>query len=232
VVIPVDASQRQPRERLYPITFEAPLFELDLLNLHRRTLAALDSYKGGSGDRSAHYADFDKLQRAYLATLAGFGLVLSKAKEIAIAGESASVGSIKLLAHLPAPLQRMLDKVPNRIDLLNDIIKGREVISNVGAVVPSSTLTRFLTAKDDNDKKALAWGIITDAAGVMTITLRDFRPHVGLLNAAGAKALATRLAQDYLDSYTQGLNKFILELQRITETSRETRLVRMEERHG
>jgi hypothetical protein len=115
---------------------------------------------------------------------------------------------------------------------LNDIIKGREVISNVGAVAPSSTLTRFLTAKDDNDKKALAWGIITDAKGVMTITLRDFRPYVGLLNAAGAKVLATRLAQDYLESYAQSLNTFILDLQRITEASRETRMVRLEERNG
>ena len=158
MVIPVDGSRRIPRDRLYPIAFEVPLHELKLLELHRQCVAALEAYNRGNPDRSAGYARFDDLQRTYLATLAGFGAVLGKSKAIAIAGESASVGAIKMLAHMPAPLIRMLDAIPDRIDLLNDILKGREVFSNVGAVVPSSTLTRFMTAKDDNEKKALAWG--------------------------------------------------------------------------
>lgn len=66
----------------------------------------------------------------------------------------------------------------------------------------------------------------------MTITLRDFRPHVGLLSMVGEKAIATRITQEYLDSYAQGFNKFILELQRITETSRETRMIRLEQSNG
>jgi hypothetical protein len=160
--------------------------------------------------------------------LAHFGAVLSRAKEIALSGESASVGSIKLLAHMPTPLQRMLDQIPSRFDLLNDLIRGREVISNVGAVVPSSTLTRFMTAKDDNEKKTLAWGIITDASRVMRISLRDFRPHVALLAAAGHKELAMHLTQHYLDTYAGGLNRYISDLRRITETSRETRLGKLE----
>jgi hypothetical protein len=200
-----------------------------LLNLHRQCIAALDGYASGSGDRSAHYNNFDKLQRAYLAALAGFGIVLSKAKEIANAGESTSTGAIKLLANMPAALQRMLDAIPSRIDLLNDILKGREVFSNVGAVAPNSTLTRFITAKDDNDKKTLAWGVITDAAGVMRISLRDFRPHARLLSAVDQKEVAGLIVQDYLDAYAAGLNKFILDLQRITETSRETRMARLEQ---
>ncbi len=231
MVIPVDASQRAPRDRLYPMTFEVPLGDLDLLNLHEGTIAALDTYERGGEDRTSLYAEFDRLQRTYLATLAGFGAVLSKAKEIAIAGESASTGTIKLLAHMPAPLQRILDKIPGRFDVLNDIIKGREVFSNVGAVASTSTLTRFITAKDDNDKKALAWGVITDAQGVMRITLRDFRPHVVLLESVGRKDLAVRIAQDYLDSYARGLNSFIDDLRRITETSRETRLGKLEKRN-
>jgi hypothetical protein len=60
------------------------------------------------------------------------------------------VSAIKLLAHLPKPMQRLLDQIPQRFDVLNDIIKGREVFSNVGAVAADSTLTRFMTAKDDN----------------------------------------------------------------------------------
>ena len=158
ILIPVDASQRSPRDRLYPMTFEVPLRDLDLINLHQRVIDALDAYEQATHNRSGFYADFDELQRTYLATLAGFGTVLSKAKEIALAGESVSIGTIKLLAHIPTPLQRLLDQVPGQFDVLNDIIKGREVFSNVGAVAPTSTLTRFITAKDDNDKKDIGLG--------------------------------------------------------------------------
>lgn len=228
IVIPVDASQRAPRNRLYPMTFEVPLNDLDLLGLHQRTMDALDTYKNATGDRTALYARFDQLQRVYLATLAGFGAVMSKTKEIALTGESASVGTIKLLAHMPTPLQRLLDQIPGRFDVLNDVIKGREVFSNVGAVARASTLSRFITAKDDNEKKTLAWGVITDAEGVMRMSLRDFRPHVGMLEAVGHKELATRIVQDYLDGYAHGLNNFIRDLQRITLASRETRFAKLE----
>jgi hypothetical protein len=138
-------------------------------------------------------------------------------------GQSTGVGAIKLLAHMPAPLQRLLDQVPGHFDVLNDVIKGREVFSNVGAVAPTSTLTRFITAKDDNEKKTLAWGVITDAAGNMRLSLRDFRPHVGLLVKAGCKDVAVRVAQDYVDGYARGLNRFVADLQRIALASRETR---------
>jgi hypothetical protein len=231
LVIPVDASQPAPRERLYPMTFEVPLADLHLLDLHRQTMGALRAYESGAGDRGAVYAEFDRWQRTYLATLAGFGAVMSRAKEIAVAGESASVGTLKLLAHLPTPLQRMLDEVPGRIDLLNDLIKGREVFSNVGAVAPGSTLVRFITAKDDNEKKTLAWGVLTDARSTMRISLRDFRPHVALLESVGHKDLAVWAVRNYLESYAQGLNHFIDDLRCITETSRETRLERPEKSH-
>lgn len=231
VLIPVDASQRLPRDRLYPMNFEVPLAELNLIELHRQTVAALQAYQSGSGDRAKAYAEFDRLQRLYLATLAGFGSVMSKAKAIALTGESASIGAIKMLAHIPTPLQRMLEAIPTRFDMLNDLIKGREVFSNVGAVVPSSTLTRFITAKDDNEKKTLAWGIITDASGVMHISLRDFRPHVAALQSCGQKELADWITQDYLDAYASGLNRFVVDLQRITMSSRETRLATLAERN-
>jgi hypothetical protein len=224
ILIPVDASPRSPRDRLHPMSFEVPLGELDFLRLHRRVMEALRAYQSASGERTALYAEFDRLQRLYLATLAGFGAVSSKAKEMALTGESVSVGTIKLLAHMPTPLQRVLDKIPSRFDVLNDIIKGREVFSNVGAVAPTSTLTRFITAKDDNDKKTLAWGAITAADGMMRITLRDFRPHVGLLAAAGLNGLALRICQDYLDTYTRGLNDFVRDVRSITLVSHETRL--------
>jgi hypothetical protein len=228
MLIPLDASLRNPRDRLYPMTFEVPLAELDLIGLHARTLQALASYQtaptGNQADRARRFEIFDTLQRTYLAALAGFGAVLNRAKEVAGTGESASVGAIKMLAHLPAPLQKLLDKIPGQFDLLNDIVKGREVFSNIGAVAPKSTLTRFISAKDDNAKKTLVWGVITDADQTMHISLRDFRPHVGLLIQAGYGHLARYLTQDYLDSYAHGLNQFITELYRITAASRDTRV--------
>jgi hypothetical protein len=169
------------------------------------------------------------MQRRFLGTLAGFGEVMSRAKEIATQGESSGVGTIKLLAHLPGPLQNLMNAVPNRWDLLNDILKGREVFSNVGAVAKSSTLTRFVTAKDDNEKKTLAWGVITDAEGIMHISLRDFRPHVGMLQSVGQGELAARICRDYLNAYARGLNDFINALWRITISSRETRFTRLED---
>jgi hypothetical protein len=161
------------------------------------------------------YKKFSHLQRQYLATLSGFGTILAKAKDIAVQGESASVGAIKLLAHLPAPLKQLLDKVPSRYEKLNNLIKGTEVLSNLGAVAGSSSLTRFITAKDDNEQKQLTWGVMTDAQGVMKISLRDFRPHVVLLHTAGHKDLANLIAQDYLDAYVNGLNTFVQEVTRI-----------------
>jgi hypothetical protein len=224
VLIPIDVSRRAPRDRLFPLVFEAPLHELNLLALHRQTMEALDCYEQAVGDRTAAYAVFDQLQRHYLATLAGFGAALSRAKEIALRGESGSVGAIKLLAHMPPPIQRLLDNVPGRFDLLNDLIKGSEVFSNVGAVAPGSSLTRFITAKDDNDKKSLAWGVLTDAAGVMRLTLRDFRRHVGALNEVGCRHLALAITQHTLESYAHGFNDYVRDLRRITVASRETRL--------
>jgi hypothetical protein len=185
--------------------------------MHGRALDALAAYKQGR----IPFIEFNQYQRDYLAALAGFGQVFNRAKEIGVRGESASTGSIRLLANIPAPVQRMLDAVPSRFDLLNDLIKGREVFSNVGRVAPDSSLTRFSTAKDDNDKKSLAWGVLTDNQGVMRITLRDFRPHVAALIDIGYKTLATRMAQHYLDTYVEGLNNYIRELHHIAAAGRE-----------
>lgn len=220
ILIPVDASVQNPRDRVYPLCFEVPLQELDLLALHEKVKVALAEYIESGEDA---YEEFDELQRTYLATLAGFGVVLAKAKEVAAAGATSSVGSIKLLAHVPFALQRLLNTIPNRFDTLNDLIKGREIFSNIGAVAAGSTLTRFMTAKDDNDKKTLAWAVLTDSDGVMRITLRDFRPHVALFEAIGRRDMAARIAQDYLDAYTRGLNEYIHDLRQITLTSNDTR---------
>ncbi len=222
ILIPLDASRRSPRDRLYPVNVEVPLDKLDLLDLHRRTLAALQTYETASKERAAAYARFDQLQRHYLSLLAGIGAYLGKIKQMAVQGESVGVGAIRLLAHLPPALQRLLDELPQRIDLLNNLLKGQEVFSNLGRVAPGSSLTRFITAKDDNDQKQLAWGALTDDNDILHLTLRDFRPHVAALQAAGLADLANHIAQDYLEAYAAGLNGYIQELHRITLASRET----------
>lgn len=223
ILIPMDASLKSPRDRVYPLNVEVPLQDLDLLTLHARTLRVLDAYETASGaDRADLFTSFNQFQKLYLATLTGFSTYLSRAKQMAAQGESPSAGAIKLLAHLPAPVQRLLDKIPEQFELLNNLIKGREVFSNVGAVVPSSTLTRFMTAKDDNKQKHLAWGIITDAKSVMRIHLRDFRPHVSMLLNIGRKDLANQIAQDYLDAFVDGFNHYVRDLSRITIARCET----------
>ncbi len=224
ILIPVDASEKSPRERVHPLGFEVPLSDLNLLDLHHRVVEALNDYWNATGDRHADYQKFDHLQREYLTTVAAFGGVFNKAKIIAATGESASLGTLKLLAHLPAPVQHWLDAILTEVDVLNDITKGNEVFSNIGAVVPTSTLTRFLSAKDDNEKKNLVWGVLTDAEGIMRITLRDFRPHVRLFVETGYQELANKITQDYLNNYVNGLNHFVTDLRRITVASRETRL--------
>lgn len=226
MLIPIDASSQAPRDRLYPICMEVPLAELNLLDLHRRVIRALDGYETASGDRTAVYEEFHELQRTYLATLAGFGAITGKLKDIAVRGESASIGAIKLLAHLPPAIQQVLANVPEHFEMLNNLLKGREVFSNVGMVVPSSTLRRFVTAKDDNNQKLLVWGVITDAARVMHISLRDFRPHVAALQAINRADLANQITRDYLETYANGFNLYIRDLQRITIASRKTHLLR------
>ncbi|WP_420630476.1 hypothetical protein [Candidatus Leptofilum sp.] len=222
-LIPVDASRRSPRDRVYPMTFEVPLANLDLIGEHQRTLAALRNYERATRNRQHIYSQFQKRQKAYLTMLAGFGEVLNQAKIRASTGESMSVDTIRLLAHLPVPIQRLLDKIPGQFDVLNDLIKGREVFSNVGGVAPGSSLTRFMTAKDDNEKKELAWGVLTDADGVMTVTVRDFRPHVAQLTAVSRHDLAIRIIADQLDSFAAGLNQYVRDLHRIATTSYEKR---------
>ncbi len=223
VLIPLDASPYDPRDRVYPLNFHPPLHELNLLQLHDQTLEAMHAYRNAAGEaRGGLYYAFEELQQTYLATLAGFGMVLRRARQTAQQKEDTSAQTIKLLAHLPTPLQRLLDTIPDRFDVLNDIIKGREVFSNVGQVVPTSTLRRFNTAKDDNHKKTLGWAVLTSAEGVTCITLRDFRPHVAALQAAGRADLAEWIVQDYLDSYVAGVNAYVEDLYQIANMVRET----------
>jgi hypothetical protein len=208
LLIPMDASHVSPKERVFPTSFSNPLTEIP--DLFKVTQERHQAYHGHSD--LAHWSAFDHARRELMAYLAAFGEVLDALKALTMRGESFNSATLRLLAHLPASLQHLLDQVPQRISVLNEIIKGSEVFSNVGRVAPGTSLTRFISAKDDGQTKELIWGVLTDDQGRMCVTLRDFRPFVPQLLALGEGDLATLLAQDYLDGYVRGLNAFVAEL--------------------
>jgi hypothetical protein len=211
LLIPMDASAVSPGERVFPTTFRNPLVEI-----RERFMAAKHHYQAYQADRGPDcWFAFDQARRELLTYLKAFGELMDALKAVTMRGESFNTATIRLLAHLPGSMQHLLDQIPQHIGVLNEIIKGSEVFSNVGRVASGTSLTRFMSAKDDGQTKELIWGILTDDQGQMHITLRDFRPFVPRLLALGETELANLLAQDYLDSYAQGLNRFVAELSAI-----------------
>jgi hypothetical protein len=220
LLIPIDATGISPRERIFPTTVRNPF--PDLLKRHKSVLeAVLDYQENGRGKtgflgRNSAEQKAKTLRAEYFAVLQAYGEVMRQHRDISLQGGSPSTMTLKLMGGLPRNVQRMLENLPGRLDVINDVVRGQEVFSNVGQVSSSSSLRRFNTAKDDNDKKTLAWGVLTDAAGITHLSIRDFRPHVADLYAIDQHELARALVQDYLDGYVSGLNRFISELDQIT----------------
>jgi hypothetical protein len=217
LLIPMDASNVSPCERVFPTTFRNPLTEI-----RERFVVAQDHCRAyRRHPDSGHWATFDKARRELLTYLKAFAEVMDALKAVTMRGESFNTATIRLLAHLPPSMQHLLDQIPQRIGVLNEIVKGNEVFSNVGRVAPGTSLTRFISAKDDGQTKELIWGILTDDQGHMHISLRDFRPFTPKLLALGESELANCLAQDYLDGYVHGLNRFVTELSTIITLKKE-----------
>ncbi len=211
LLIPIDASNVSPRERVFPTTFRNPLMEIgERFSIARKYYQVYRTHSDPD-----HWLAFDQARRELLAYLKAFGELLDALKAVTMRGESFNTATIRLLAHLPGSMQHLLDQIPQHIGILNEIIKGSEVFSNVGRVAPGTSLTRFISARDDGQTKELIWGILTDDQEQMRISLRDFRPFVPRLLALGETELADLLARDYLESYVQGLNYFVTELSAI-----------------
>lgn len=218
LLIPMDASNVSPRERVFPTTFRNPLTEI-----RERFVIAQDHYRAyRARPDTERWSAFDRARRELLTYLKAFGELMDTLKAVTMRGESFNTATIRLLAHLPTSMQHLLDQIPQRIGVLNEIIKGNEVFSNVGRVAPGTSLTRFLSAKDDGQTKELIWAVLTEDQGQMRISLRDFRPFVPQLLALGETELADLLAQDYLDSYARGLNRFVKELSAIITLKEQT----------
>jgi hypothetical protein len=208
IMMPMDASAISPRERLCPTTFRNPFNQFWAKYDHASSTLR---YYGQQQTQTA-WAMFNGARYSLLVQLDHFGQLLRAHKRVALEGESTSVATMKLMAHLPDSLLMLLDQIPRRIDVLNEVIKGEEVFSNVGRVARGSSLTRFISAKDDNENKTLVWGFLTDDKDVLHLSLRDFRPHVAALQQLGKNDLAEMMLKHYLDSFAQGFNEFVARL--------------------
>jgi hypothetical protein len=211
LLIPMDASNADPRMRVFPATFRNPL--PDMVPRLSRCDALVEQLRRRPDQRLRH--EFERERVELYNELRTFRALLEALKEVTMRGESFTTAALRLLGHLPGLMQNLVDMIPQKIGILNEIIKGREVFSNVGQVAASSTLTRFVSARDDGATKLLIWGVMSDAAGRLYITLRDFRPHVGPLLRQGRADLAHALAQDYLDSYAICANEVARRIQRV-----------------
>lgn len=196
LLIPMDACAVSPRQRIFPATFRNPYPDL-LLHLER-----CEELRGRRVSRD----ELAQAQKSLFHAMWGFSALLRELRQVTMRGESFTMAALRLMGHLPGTMQALVDQIPQKIAILNEIIKGREVFSNVGRVAKGSSITRFASARDDGETKLLVWGIVTDGHGRLVITLRDFRPHVAPLARQGRDDLAYLLAQDYLDAYAATAN--------------------------
>jgi hypothetical protein len=210
LLIPIDAGRINPKDRIFPSTFRSPL--LDFYRRHTETLSLLHDANRSLFHRAENRERFNTSRQEYLSNVLAFGEIMRRYREIAIGGESMSTTAIRLIAGLPGAMQRLADGLPGHFSFINEAIKGEEVFSNVGQVTPGSSISRFASAKDDNDKKVLVWGIMSDNNNTLYITLRDFRPSIIALAQAGHSNLAQAITQDFVEVYCREFHRFISEV--------------------
>ncbi len=215
LLIPMNAIEAPPRERLYPTTFHSPF--PDLWPTYEKTHRQLRQYE--VSQTQAHWMVFTENRNSLLVQLSYFGELLRNYKKVALAGGSLSTATMKLFAHVHPALMELMQEIPQRVDILNEMVKGEEVFSNVGRVARGTSLSRFISAKDDHENKALVWGVLTDDKDILRLSLRDFRPYVGALDKMGRIDLADLIVKDYLDSFTIGFNQFIASLSDILKAT-------------
>ncbi len=182
LLIPMDASFIEPKERIFPTTFRTPFTKL--FDLYRETCRACRVYQTEGGEEAE--TTFFAKRKELLSHLQVFTKMRAAIKALTIRRE--------------------------RSGGLNEVVKANEVFCNLGRVIKGSSLTRFTSARNDGLTKKLVWGVMSDDEGRLQLSLRDFRPHVEPLIGIGREDLARMLAQDYLTSFARGLNEFVREL--------------------
>lgn len=208
LLIPMDASFNNPRDRVYPTSFRNPLS--GMMDAYDEAKLAYGMYLVRQDADAWH--DLDEARKQFFIYLLYFGELLDAIKAITTRGESFNMATIRLMAHLPPSVQQILDQIPQRVGILNEVVKGEEVFSNVGRVAARSSLSRFISAKDDGKAKRLVWGILTDDQNVLHVTLRDFRSHVEPLIEADYVDIADLVAHDYVRAYTETVNRLVSEI--------------------
>ncbi len=207
LLIPVDASPSVPYERIYPITFRNLLDQM--VWIWDETWDAYQAYRRieppNTPEGIAAYDRFVEKRHELASTLRTFSSVFEAMKRVALRGGSVNIAILKLMVGLPVWMQYYIRGFAEVFAVVNEIARGEEVYSNVGRVAKGSTLSRFMSARDDGKTKTLVWGIMTDDHNRMIVTMRDFRLHVKPLMEAGHEELARKLAQDYVNKYTEAL---------------------------
>ena len=238
LVLYLDVSARSPVERQRALGVRVPVSGLNLVGLHQRAMQTLDVIQGTTplgGNRApqeleplpaenrpepgANLQDFRAARAEYLAALGAYGSVMYRLREATLLGESPFVADQPVPAALAGMMQTLVGGDDSPYDLFAELDGGEELFTNLGMAAPGSSLTRFLPARDDDPRRGMAWGLITSASGVMHITLRDFRPHVAHLHEAGLRDMADRIAQDYLNAYARGFNRFVFDLTQLLRST-------------
>lgn len=130
LLIPMDASAVDPRRRLFPATFRNPVPDMLPRLYHCATMV----HNLRQREDDALLREFEAERRLLYNELRTFSALLQSLKDVTRRGESFTVAALRLLAYLPRPMQHLMSLIPQKIDILNEIIKGREVFSNVGQV--------------------------------------------------------------------------------------------------
>lgn len=219
LLIPIDATRYDPKERIFPSPFRSPLPNFRAEHETLLQLRQSASQRKLFGQNKNSIQQFLEERQRYVGYLQAFGELMQRYREIAVEGNSMGTMAIRLIAGLPEAMQQLMDEIPGNLSVVNEAIKGEEVFSNVGRVVQHSSIIRFASAKDDNDKKVLVWGIMTDDDNTLYITLRDFRPPVLDLVREGHEDIALLVTQDFLNAYMDGLYRFAEEMGDIISTS-------------
>lgn len=134
----------------------------------------------------------------YTGDLRRFSQSLKELYAETVADRTFAARAQQVMVMTPPPFRALGNWGTEQVPWVNDRIKGREVFSNVGAVPPGGSATRFVSARGMGGVHDRVWGVLTTASGELYVSVRDFRP--------GADA---RHAREYLEGLAQFTNRLV-----------------------
>lgn len=191
LLIPVDVTEHDPKERLYMTSIRPDDLPQGLLE----QLAQLIRL------RSARINSFPTIMTGINERLAEAILIFRKKFNLALQGKSFSTKASRLFVASPYPMRDVGDWVTEQVKGLQTRVKGDELFSSLGQMPPWSTAIRFMSARSKGKAQQRVWGIMTDNQQRLMITLRDFHPLTVMLIRNGQGNLAASILQDYLNAF-------------------------------